>query len=191
MGINRIKKKIASGELEAIAGWKIKSEDLKDYLNAQVRSDRKQAIQSGLILPILLFLILVVQTRGEDFSSSETFIDYFKLTFAFPAAWFLPFFVIASLVHKLKRNRLKKAAKAQFGDTWFLFGFLYLNWKRWHQLKAVQIDHTRSPKVISFSLEVNQYSRSRGIRAYEIPIPEDDLDKAIALEKFYNQNLSI
>ncbi|MBO3697336.1 hypothetical protein [Roseivirga sp. E12] len=190
MSVKRIKRKIASGELELITSWKLDSEDIKSYLREQVKSDKKQAIQSALILPVLFFIILVVQTRGDDFASFKAFFDYFKLTFLFPAAWFPPFFIIASLVHKRKRVRLRKAAEAQFGNNWFLFGTLYLNWNRWHQLRAVQIDHDRKPKVIMFQLEVNQYSRSRGIRTYEIPIPKNSLDQAITLEKFHNQNLS-
>ncbi len=76
-----IVKRIESGEEPVQASWNVDGATLKHYPSEQVRSDRKQAFRHSMILPILFFVILVVQTRAEDFSPGTAFWEYFRLPF--------------------------------------------------------------------------------------------------------------
>lgn len=181
----KIVRRIESGEEPLLASWDLDASTVQRYLNEQVRSDRKQSIRHSLILPILFFVILVVQTRGEDFSSAAAFWEYFRFTFGFPFMFFVLVFPLVSFSHWVKRKRLRNASKAQFGENWMLFGPIFLQWVGDTELKKVYIDDQRTTKVIGFDVSLRPTGRSRVRRVYEVPVPDDQLPKAQALVKHY------
>ena len=180
-----IVKRIESGEEPVLASWNVDGATLKHYLSEQVRSDRKQAIRHSMILPILFFVILVVQTRAEDFSSGVAFWEYFRFTFGFPFMFFVLVFPLVSFSQWVKRKRLRNATKAQFGTDWIYFGPIFLQWKGHIELKNVYIDEKRNPKVIGFDVSMRPAGRSKIRRVYEVPVPEDQLDQVKELQQHY------
>ena len=191
MSAKRIVKRIESGEEPVLASWALDAGTVGEYLREQVRSDRKQAVRHSFILPILFFVILVVQTRAEDFSSVSVFWEYFRFTFGFPFMFFVLVFPLVSFSHWVKRKRVRNAAKAQFGENWLLFGPIFLQWVGDTELKNVYIDEQRSTKVIGFDLSMRPTGRSRIRRVYEVPIPNEHLPEAQALVLHYTGGTSL